>query len=109
MTLKMEGQPFPLQLVVWACVIAFLVCFAVALYANIMAIRRTGGLINRAEDQDRSWGERQGRKSSRFGRFFVAEEFRSLRRLSYSAWTGAVLSFGSLLLLMFLFGDRASP
>ncbi len=108
MTLKMEGQPFLLQLVVWACVTSFLVCFAVALYANIMAIRRTGRLINRAEDRDR-WGERQGRKSSRFGRFFVAEEFRSLRRLSYSAWTGAVLSFGSLLLLIFLFGDRASP
>ncbi len=60
MTLKMEGQLFLLQLVVWACVIAFLVCFAVALYANIMAIRRTGGLINRAEDQDRSWGGTAG-------------------------------------------------
>jgi hypothetical protein len=109
MTLKMEGQPFILQLAVWACVIAFLVSSAVALYANVMAISRTGCLLNRAEERGLGWGERQGRKSSRFGRFFVAEEFRSLRRLSYSAWTGAALSFGSLLLLIFLFGDRTSP
>ncbi len=106
MTLKMDGQPFFLQLAAWACVLAFLVSFAIALYANLMAIRRTGVLLNREEDRALSWGERQGRRSSRFGRFFVAEEFRSLRRLAFLAWTGVVLSFGSLLVLILLFGDR---
>lgn len=106
MALKMEGQSLLLQLAVWACVGAFLVSFAVALWTNIIAVTRTGGLVNRPEDEGLKWGERQGRKSSRLSRFFVAEDFRSLRKLAFGAWGGAALSFGSLLLLIFLFGDR---
>jgi hypothetical protein len=108
MTLKMEGQPFLLQFAVWACVIVFVAGFFTALYANLLVISRTGGLINRAEDQGLSWGERQGRKFSRFSRFFVGDEFRSLRRLSFGAWTSTAVSFGLLLSLMLLFGERTS-
>lgn len=108
MTLRMEGQTLLLQLAVWACFGAFVVSFAVALWVNIRVLGRTGCLVNRSEDQDLSWGERQGRKHSRFDRFLVAEEFRSLRKVAFTAWTGAALSFASLLLLIFLFGEGTS-
>lgn len=109
MTLNMEGQPFLLQFALWACISVFLPSFVTALYANILAISRTGVLLNRAEDRALSWGERAGRRSSRFNRFLVADEFRSLRRLCFGARAGATVSFGLLFLLIVLFGERTSP
>lgn len=108
MTLHMEGQPFLLQIAVLACVFVFLASFLTALYANVIVISRTGLLLNRAEDRALSWGERAGRKTSRFNRFLVADEFRPLRRLCFGAWAGATVSFGLLFLLIVLFGERTS-
>lgn len=107
MRLSMEGQPFLLHLALWACALVFLVSFFIALYANILVLRKTGALVDRAEDQALSWGERAGRKTSNLNRFFVASEFRSLRRLCFSAWAGAIGSFGFLLLLLAAFGERS--
>ncbi len=90
----MEGQPFLLQFAVWACVIIFFVGFFTALYANLLVISKTGGVINRTEDQGLDWGERHGRKFSRFSRFFVDDDFRPLRRFSFGAWTSTAVSFG---------------
>jgi hypothetical protein len=98
-----------LQWAVWGCVAIFVVCFIAAFYAQLFVIGRTGALTNRAEDQGLSWGERQGRKVSRFNSFFVGGEFRSLRRLIFGAYTGAAMSFGVLLFLIVLFGERVSP
>ena len=92
MTLDMEGQPFLLQFSVWACVFVFLASFVTALYANMLVINRTEVLLNRAEDRALSCGERANRKTSRFNRFLVADEFRSLRRLCLGAWTGATVA-----------------
>lgn len=108
MRLSMDGQPLPLVLAMGACVIVFIVSLFTALYdyATLMAGVRTGGWADRPEDRGLSWGERTGRKNSRGNRFFVAEEFRSLRRLLLGAWLGAFGSFGLLSLLMAVFGHR---
>jgi hypothetical protein len=105
MTLNSEGQPL-LQFALWAC---FFLCAAglfTAIYASILAISRTGALINRVEDRSFRWGERAGRKSSRMNRFLVANEFRSLRKLYFGAWTVTILSFGLLFFLVAFFGER---
>jgi hypothetical protein len=106
MRFSMDGQPLPLVLAMGACVIVFIVSFFMALYATLMAGGRTGGWADRPEDRGLSWGERAGRKNSRGNRFFVAEEFRFLRRLLLGAWLGAFGSFGLLSLLMAVFGHR---
>jgi hypothetical protein len=61
-----------------------------------------------AEEQELSWGERAGRANSRFGRFFVADEFKSLRRLLFGALVGVIGSFGLLLLLIAVIGKRSA-
>ncbi|MBY5349187.1 hypothetical protein [Rhizobium leguminosarum] len=104
----MIDRPLVLQLVVWAGFGAFAVSFSVAFWVIIKVLSQTGCLVDKPEDEGLSRRERQARKRSRFERYYVAEEFRSLRKAAAIAWTGCALSFGSLLLLGFLFGERAS-
>ncbi|MGO6814448.1 hypothetical protein ACCS67_06100 [Rhizobium brockwellii] len=104
----MVGQPLVVKLISFTCFGAFAVSFAVAYWVIIRVLCKTGCLLDKPEDQGLSWRERQARKRSRFDRYYVAEEFRSLRKAAAIAQTGCALSFGSLLLLGFLFGERAS-
>jgi hypothetical protein len=109
MTLVMEGKPFWLQFAVWACVAVFVVSFIAGFYAIFLVISRTEILPSRPEDKELSWGERLARRSNPADNFFFAEKFRLLRRVIFGAWTGAVVSFGILTLLVVLFGKRNSP
>src|SRR5262245_3586029 len=78
------GAPSPLQLAqaaaVGACALASLVSFLAVLYVTLLIGVRTGAMIDRPEERGLNRGERAGRKNSRAGRFFVADEFRPLRR-----------------------------
>jgi hypothetical protein len=85
---------------VGVCALAFIASAPIALYSTLLVIWRTGARGDPPEERALSWSERQGRKNSRFGRFFVTDEFRSLRRLYFSAWAVAVASFGLLALLV---------
>ena len=71
--------------------------FLTTLYATLLIAIRTSA--SRAEEQSLSWGERAGRANSRFGRVFVADEFRWLRRLWIGAWLATIGSAGLGLLL----------
>lgn len=106
MALRMEGQPLLLQLAVWACVVVYVVSFLTVLYSIFIVLWRTNGLVDRAEDRELGWGERQGRKFSRVSRFLVADEFRSVRMLAFGACAGAAMSFGLLVLLVVSFGEQ---
>jgi hypothetical protein len=77
----MEGQLSLLHFAVLACAFVFVVSFFTTLYATLLVGVRAGAGVNRAEERELSWGERSGRANSRFGRFLVADEFRSLRRV----------------------------
>ena len=96
----MEGL---LYLAVGVCSVMLIVSVIAYLCAIFLVISRTE---DRAEERELSWGERAGRANSRFGRFFVADEFRSLRRLLFGASVGAIGSFGLLLLLIAVIGKR---
>jgi hypothetical protein len=72
--------------------VVFVLSFFTAFYATLLVIARTGP--NRAEERELSWGERAGRANSRLGRFFIADEFRSLRRLYFGASMATIGSFG---------------
>jgi len=77
----MEDQLSFLHIAVLVCMCALLVSFfATTLYATFLVITRTEALANQAEERLLSWGERAGRANSRFGRFLIADEFRSLQR-----------------------------
>ncbi|WP_434714790.1 hypothetical protein NMA58_27810 (plasmid) [Rhizobium sp. YTUHZ045] len=104
----MADQPLVLQLVVLICYGAFLVSFAVNIWVMIKVLAATGCLVDKPEDQGFSWRERQARRRSRFHRYYVADEFRSLRKAASIAWRGSLLSFGSILLIGLLFGGRVS-
>jgi len=106
MRLEMEDQPPLLLLAVGVCFIVFVVSFCTAFFATLLIFSRTGALVDRAEDRQLSLGERAGRKMSRWNEFLVADEFRSLRRLYFSAWAGTLGSFGLISLLMAVFGKR---
>lgn len=104
----MVGKPLVLQLAVWACFSAFVVCFAIGFWVIIRVLGETGCLVDKPGDEGLSRRERQARKRSRFERYYVADEFRSLRKAATVARTGLVLSFASLLVLGLLFGETAS-
>jgi hypothetical protein len=87
-----------------ACAVVFVVNFFAALYATLLIGLRTGAVVNRADERHLSWGERAGRANSRLGRFFVEDEFRSLRRLYFGAWLTMIASAGLGFLLLFLAG-----
>lgn len=98
----MEDQLSFLHIAVLVCVCVFVVSFFATLYATLLVVTRTGALANRAEERALSWGERAGLANSRFGRFFFADEFRSLRRLYFGAGMATIGSFGLGLLLLFM-------
>jgi hypothetical protein len=103
MRLSLEGL---LYLAVGVCSVVLIASAIAYLYAILLLISRTGAV--RAEEQELSWGERAGRANSRFGRFFVADEFKSLRRLLFGALVGGIGSFGLLLLLVAVIGKRSA-
>jgi hypothetical protein len=100
----MQDQLSLLHLAALVCAFVFVVSFFSTLYATLLVGVRTGAVVDRAEERDLSWGERAGRANSRFGRFFVADEFRSLRRLYFGAWMATIGSAGLGLLLLFIAG-----
>ncbi|MBY3346874.1 MULTISPECIES: hypothetical protein [Rhizobium] len=104
----MVGQPLVVKLIFFTCFGAFVVSFAVAFWVIVRVLSKTDCLVDKPQDQGLSWRERQARRRSRFDRYYVAEEFRSLRKAAAIAQAGCALSFGSLLLLGLLFGERAS-
>jgi hypothetical protein len=95
----MDVLPFILHLAVLVCALAFVVSFCVVFYANLLVYSRTWKPGDRAKERELGWGERAGREAGRFNEFLVADEFRSLRRLLFGGWAGAVGSFSLLLLL----------
>ena len=103
MRLSMEGL---LYLAVGVSSVMMIVSVIAYLCAIFLVISRTGAAVDWAEERELSWGERAGRVNSRFGRFFVADEFRSLRKLLFGAAVGAIGSFGLLLLLITVIGKR---
>lgn len=56
MHLRMDGQPFLLQLAVWACAAVFAASFVSALCVNLLALSRTGALMSKADERELSWG-----------------------------------------------------
>lgn len=98
----MVSQLSFLHVAVLVCACACVVSFFATFYVTLLVMTRTGALANRADERALSWGERAGRANSRFGRFFVADEFRSLRRLYIGAWMAMIGSFGLGLLLLFI-------
>jgi hypothetical protein len=96
----MEPLRLILHLAVLVCMAGFVVSFCVFFYAGLLVYSRTW----KPGDRDRklSWGERAGRSASSFNEFLVADEFRSLRRLYFGAWAGAIGSFGLLTLFALL-------
>ncbi|MFC3205814.1 hypothetical protein [Aquamicrobium soli] len=106
MTLKIDGQSFFLQIGVWGCVTMFLVSFLTFAVAYFLMITKVAELNRPSEFSGYSFWERSGRCDSSFSRlFFFSPEIQGLRRLIYCAGTGAILSFGSLLSLVLIFGD----
>src|SRR5262245_11667118 len=101
MRLSMEGL---LYLAVGVCSVMLIVSAIAYLCAIFLLITRTGAY--RAEERGLSWSEQAGRANSRFGLFFIADEFRSLRRLLFGALAGVIGSFGLLLLLIAVIGKR---
>lgn len=108
MHLALHGKPILLTIAVWACTAVCLVSFAFFIYVILLVISRTGALVDIAEERALGWSERVGRKNSRLNRFFVAQEFRPLRKRLFGALAGFYVLFGLLFLLILLFGDRTS-
>jgi hypothetical protein len=106
MTLDLVGASWLAQGAMVICLLAFVASFFVALGTTIVVLGRTQPLFDKAEDQQLGWSERMGRRNSRFNRFYVADEFRTLRRLTMAAWGGAFGSFGLLLLLVAVTANR---
>src|SRR5215475_12122806 len=98
--LNMETLRLILQLAVYVCMAGFIVSVCVVFYATLLVYSRTWKPGDR--DRNLSWGERAGRSASRFNEFLVADEFGPLRRLYFSAWAGAIGSFGLISLLAVL-------
>ena len=104
MKYEWAAQPPLLTVAAGVCLIVFLVSFCTAFYSTFVII---GAMADRADERELGWGERASRRMSRFGAFFLADEFRRLRRLYFSGWAGALGSIGIFSLLMFLFGRPA--
>jgi hypothetical protein len=104
MKYEWADQPPLLTVAAGVCLIVFLVSFCTAFYATFVII---GAMADRAEERELRWSERASRRMSRIGAFFLADEFRGLRRLYFSGWAGALGSIGLFSLLMFLFGRPA--
>src|SRR5262249_33305728 len=101
---NMESNPI-LILAFGVCALTLVVCFVAAFCALFLVFSRTGVTVE-ARDRGLSWGERAARGMNRFSVFLTADEFRSLRRLVFGAWAGAIGSFGLLLLLTVMIGKR---
>jgi hypothetical protein len=109
MVLNIETAHPMVQSAVGLCVAAFLIAFALGLCSTWIAITRTRTLIDAEDDRRLGYGERLGRRSSRFNTFLVGPEFRPLRILYYGAWGTAAASFLILFILVSAFGDVAKP
>ncbi|MBZ9741781.1 MULTISPECIES: hypothetical protein [unclassified Mesorhizobium] len=106
MKLVMEGQPLLVHLAVWACVAVFLVSFLGVLCGIYLALTRTEALVTKVDERALPYWERAARKNSRVSSILVQSEFKYLRRLMFSAIAGSLASFGSLLLIIRVFGTR---
>lgn len=106
MTLKFLGQPLLLQIAMLACVIVNLASFFTFFVTTIVVISKIDGQCRQAENQNTRWGERAGRQFSQFSRFLVDDEFKSLRQIYLLAFLSAIISFGLIMLLIFIFGER---
>jgi hypothetical protein len=82
--------------------LALVASSCVWIYSILLVIVRTGTLVDRAEDRGLGWSVRAARRMQRSSAFFIADEFRSLRRLLFGAWVGVIGSFGLLWLLLAL-------
>ena len=94
----MEARAIILNVAALACVLGFLASLCVVFYATLLVYSRTWKLGDRSKDLSR--GERAWRASRGFNDFLVADEFKSLRKLYFRAWAGAIVSFGLLSLLV---------
>lgn len=101
--LAMGSLTFLLHLAAGVCALVLLVSFCTAFYAGLLVHARIG--LPEPGERKLGWGERAGHGAARFNRFLVDDEFRSLRRLYFGAWTVVVASFG-LLSLLVLIGTR---
>ena len=98
-------QQFLVKTAVVTCMSIFSICVVALMWLNILIFSRTGPVVNQKAGKKPSWGERQARGFIQLNRFFIDDEFRSLRRLMCMILTAAVLSFGSLILTVVLFDD----
>jgi hypothetical protein len=104
MRFEWGDQPPLLTAAAGVCLIVFVVSFCTAFYATFVVI---GTVADRADERELRWGERAARQVSRWGQILVADEHKSLRRLYFSGWAGALGSAGLSALLMALFGKPA--
>jgi hypothetical protein len=104
MKYELADQPPLLNVAVGVCLIVLLVSFCATFYATLAII---GRLADRADEREIPWNERAAIRMSRFGRFFLADEHRQLRRLYFTSWSCALSSTGLLVLLLFLVGKPA--
>ena len=105
MRFEWGDQPPLLTAAVGVCLIVFIVSFCAAFYATFVILR---ALMDRADERPSSLPPAKlPRRMSRWHEVLVADEYKSLRRLYFSAWTGVLGSAGLFALLMALFGKPA--
>ncbi|MBZ9764138.1 hypothetical protein LB553_25135 [Mesorhizobium sp. CA8] len=107
MQLVMEGQPLLVHLAVGAGVAVFLVSFVGMLYGIYLTLTKTEALATKPDERGLPYWERAARKNSRASGIFVRSEFKHLRYLLFAAVIGGLGSFGTLLLIVYVFGERA--
>ncbi|MBP2235311.1 hypothetical protein J2Z31_001803 [Sinorhizobium kostiense] len=107
MKLVMEGQPLLVHLGVWICVAVFLASLVGVLCGIYLVLTRTAALTTTPDEIELPYWERAARKNSRASSIFVQREFKYLRYIMFSAIFGCVGSFGTLLLIVGVFGERA--
>lgn len=107
MKLVMEGQPLLVHLAIWTCVAVFLVSLVGVLLSIYLILTKTDALATKPDEVRLSYWQRAARKNSRASSIFTQNEFKYLRYLSASAIIGSLGSFGTLLLIIGIFGERS--
>lgn len=106
MRLVIEGQPFLVHVAVWTCLAVFLVSFGAMLYAILLILTKTQAMTIKRDERALPYWERAARQNSRASSFLVRSEFKYLRQILFSAILGTFGSFGILLLIVRVFGER---
>lgn len=104
MKIVLSDQHLLIQFAVWMCFSIFIVGF-VCFFLGIISIMLKIRALEADDENTPSYWEKAARLNTRFGGFFLREDFRNLRRLMLFSASACIAALAALLLIIGFFGE----